>query len=142
MSDRQHSLTFSLVFDAPPERIYAAWTDPSLIRWMGTSVEADPRVGGAYRREVLDATGARFVHAGRYVTLEPNRRIVQSFGLEGAQNNPFRDEEIEISLRPHGVTRTELIFTDRWNGPAMSPEEDHAAIDAWTAWLRGMERVL
>ena len=143
MSDRQHHLTLSLFFNEPPERVYAAWTDPALMRgWMGASAQADPRVGGTYRREVLDGTGARYVHTGRYEALEPNRRIVQSFSLEGAQNNPFQDEEVEILLRPLSPSQTELIFADRWNGPAMSLEETQAAIDAWTAWLRGMERVL
>ena len=143
MSDRQHHLTFSLVFDAPAERIYAAWTEPDLMReWMGANVQADVSVGGAYRREVQDESGARYVHTGRYEALEPNRRIVQSFSLEGAQDNPFQDEQVEVVLRPLSPSRTEMVFTDRWNGPAMSPEEDQAAIAAWTAWLRGMERGL
>ena len=53
---------------APPERVYAAWTEPAILgRWycpnpdLPLAVEADARVGGRYR---VDMGGGRFVEAG------------------------------------------------------------------------------
>jgi uncharacterized protein YndB with AHSA1/START domain len=140
---RSHSLVVTRSFRTTPQRLYAAWTDPSLMRrWMGVEVEADVRLGGAYRRVVETGDGTRFVHVGRYEALEPNRMIVQSFGLEGVEGNPFEDEEIEVELRPLGTELTELVLTDRWNGPAMTADETALAEDAWLRWLMGIERVV
>src|SRR5688572_10111702 len=99
------SLTVRRVFAATPERLYAAWTDLETMRgWMGSKVEADVRPGGRYRREAETAEGALFVHFGEYQVLEPTHRIVQTFGLEGIEENPFRDEQVEVVLRPIGDT--------------------------------------
>ena len=50
------SLTIKRRFNAPPEKVFAAWTDPEKVkRWMGPGeikplrVESDPRTGGRYR---------------------------------------------------------------------------------------------
>ena len=58
------SLAWSV--EAPPERVWSAWTDPALlIQWLGAAVECDIRKGGLLvvdhgedtlsRSEVLDA---------------------------------------------------------------------------------------
>ena len=50
------SLTLKRRFNAPPAKVFAAWTDPEKMKhWMGPegvqgiSCEIDPRVGGRYR---------------------------------------------------------------------------------------------
>lgn len=71
-------------FDAPPEDVYRAHTDPELIQqWMlgpeGWSmpvclVEAKP--GGKFRYEWSNGKGGGFYLTGEYVELDPYRRIV------------------------------------------------------------------
>jgi uncharacterized protein YndB with AHSA1/START domain len=137
---REHSLTVRQRYSAAPEAVYAAWTEPERMReWMGDRVEADVRPGGAYRREIsLD--GRRFVHAGEYLVLEPGRRILQSFRVEAEGENPFRDELVEVRLRPLPEGGTELALTESWNGPALSESEEREAAAAWEGWLRGLSR--
>lgn len=138
---REHSLTVRRTFALPVEAVHAAWTDVSTMRrWMGTRVEADVRPGGGYRREI-EQDGARFVHAGEYVSIERDR-IVQTFRVETAAENPFADELVEIRL--HGVAggRTEVALTESWNGPALTAEEERDAAAAWTSWLDGLDALL
>ena len=49
------SLTLKRRFNAPPEKVFSAWTDPEKVkRWMGPGevkavlAEIDPRTGGRY----------------------------------------------------------------------------------------------
>ena len=143
MVERQHSLVVSRTFHATPEQLYRAWTDLDVMRrWMGRRVEADVRVGGGYRREVEAGEAGVFVHVGQYEELVPNRRIVQSFGLEGVAENPFLDEQIAVILEPSSATETELVLIDRWNGPPLSAREEQEALAAWDEWLGGIEGAL
>jgi uncharacterized protein YndB with AHSA1/START domain len=57
MTDDAPLLRLERVLDAPPERIFAAWTDPALLRrrfaaepdWTTPEATTDVRVGGGYR---------------------------------------------------------------------------------------------
>ena len=67
---------------APPEKVFAAWTDPDSLRiWMAPeplavgSAECDPRVGGTYRIVMIDESGS-FEHWGEYEEVDPPHRIV------------------------------------------------------------------
>jgi uncharacterized protein YndB with AHSA1/START domain len=86
-SDRE--IVSERVFDAPRERVFAAFTDPELIpRWWGprdtTTIvdQMDVRPGGAWRfvhRGPDGETGFR----GTYREVAPPERIVQTFEWEG-----------------------------------------------------------
>ena len=108
---------------------------------MGSRVEADVRPGGAYRREI-DLAGTRYVHTGEYLALEQDCRIVQTFGVETTEDNPFKEEIVEVRLRQVEGGRTELALTESWNGPALTPDEEREAAAAWGAWLDGMDDVV
>jgi uncharacterized protein YndB with AHSA1/START domain len=79
------------IFDAPRERVFAAYTDPELIaRWWGprgtsTSVEQmDVRPGGVWRFVISnDSDGEQSAFKGVYREVTPPERIVQSFEWEG-----------------------------------------------------------
>jgi uncharacterized protein YndB with AHSA1/START domain len=81
------------------------------------------------------------VQAGEYLSLEPGRRVVQTFRVETTAENPFRDEIVEVLLRPD-ATGTELTLNESWNGPALSADEERAASESWSEWLGRMEPVL
>ena len=78
------------VFDAPRERVFAAYTDPATIgEWWGprgtTAVvdEMDVRAGGRWRFVVRDADGGETAFRGTYREVTPPERIVQTFEWEG-----------------------------------------------------------
>ena len=64
---------------APPERVFAAWTDASwLARWMSpvghARVEADPRPGGRLH-VVMVGDGREIEHVGEFLQVEPPHRL-------------------------------------------------------------------
>ncbi|UCE89074.1 MAG: SRPBCC domain-containing protein [Pseudomonadota bacterium] len=85
------SLEIRRTFDAPPERVFAAWTTvEALEKWMGpvddmvTRVEAyELRVGGKYRFRLItrnddDTTGpagTEHVVEGTFVEIRPHQRL-------------------------------------------------------------------
>ena len=78
------------VFDAPRERVFAAYTDPELIpRWWGprrmtTTVDRmDVRPGGAWRFVMREPDGPEQGFRGVYREVARPERIVQTFEWEG-----------------------------------------------------------
>ncbi len=139
----EHSIVVKRVLHASPERVYAAWTEPARLRdWFGQTVEADVRVGGAYRVENPSDDGGVWAHVGEFLVLEPSRRIVMSFAFDGPEGEAYTDEFIEIILEPLADGRTALTLTNGWNGKGYPPEEV-AGVDAgWNQWLDLLEKSL
>lgn len=78
------------IFDAPRERVFAAWTDAELIpQWWGlrstTTVvdELDVRVGGAWRFVERMEDGSEVGFRGSYREVGPPERLAYSFEWEG-----------------------------------------------------------
>lgn len=88
-SDRE--IASERIFEAPRERVFAAYTDPELIaRWWGprgtsTSVEQmDVRPGGVWRFVIRnDSDGEQSAFKGVYREVTAPVRIVQTFEWEG-----------------------------------------------------------
>ena len=77
------SLTIKRRFDARPEKVFAAWTDPEKVkRWMGPGeikplhVENDPRSGGRYRWVMKSPDGEEHDVSGVYREVIPNQKLV------------------------------------------------------------------
>ncbi|TPQ17192.1 SRPBCC family protein [Streptomyces sporangiiformans] len=77
-------------FDAPPERVFRAYTDPDLIvQWLGPRAltmridQYDARTGGSYRYVHSDDDGTEYGFYGAFHEVRPNERIVQTFTYEG-----------------------------------------------------------
>ena len=93
------------LFDAAPERLFDAWTDPDqFAAWFGpagvTTVycELDVRVGGAWR--LLGRNTERtFAVSGKYLEVERPERLAFTFGWhdKGDHAQP-RDPETVVSL--------------------------------------------
>jgi len=87
-SDRE--IVSERVFDAPRERVFAAFTDPELIpEWWGprrltTTVDKmDVRRGGAWRFVSRGSNGEEQGFRGTYREVTPPERVVQTFEWEG-----------------------------------------------------------
>ena len=94
-------------FDAPPEKVFRAHTDPDLVRqWLGPrrhemKIEHfDCRTGGSYRYlHVSD--GNEYGFHGSFHEVRPAELIVQTFTFEGF---------------PDGVALERCVFEDLGNG--------------------------
>jgi uncharacterized protein YndB with AHSA1/START domain len=76
-------------FEAPPERVFRAYTDPDLlIQWLGPRRlemridEYGGRTGGSYRYVHLDEDGTEYAFRGVFHEVRPDERIVQTFTYE------------------------------------------------------------
>lgn len=74
------SINRELAIAARPETVWGLLTDPrQAILWMGCTASYDLRPGGRYRVEVIPG----HVATGEFVTIEPPRRLVYTWGWEG-----------------------------------------------------------
>jgi uncharacterized protein YndB with AHSA1/START domain len=94
-------------FDAPPDKVFRAHTDPDLfVRWNGpngmeTRIDRhECRTGGSYRYVMVDENGEYGFH-GAFHEVRPNELIVQTFTFEGV---------------PDGVALEKLMFEDLGDG--------------------------
>lgn len=119
-------------FAAPPEAVYRAHTEPSIIqRWMlgpdGWTMPVcicDARPGGKIRYEWADGKGGGFSLTGEFITLEPFRRIVHVERMH--LPDPTPDNHIETVFAPDGDgtlmtvpdsdTRTAMLATGMEHG--------------------------
>lgn len=114
---RPSDLEFSVerVFDAPIERVWATYTDPTLIpQWwgQGTTVDRlDLLVGGIWRFVSNPGTEQEFAISGEYLEVVPPTRLVQTFLMEGPHSKPCT-QTIEFEPVAGG---TRLSVTSRFD---------------------------
>jgi uncharacterized protein YndB with AHSA1/START domain len=77
------SLQITRFINAPPARVYKAWTDPAQLKqWFGPEnvktrqLVAEARPGGKFRWDLTDPDGDDITCWGEYRELQPDRKIV------------------------------------------------------------------
>jgi len=100
-------LTIKRRFNAPPEKVFAAWIDPDKVkRWMGPgevkalSVESDPRTGGRYRWLMQAPSGEQHDVSGVYREVIPNRRLVFTWAWK---STPERESLVTVTFKADGA---------------------------------------
>jgi uncharacterized protein YndB with AHSA1/START domain len=70
---------------APRDLVFNAWTKPEMLaRWWGNAaVAVDLRPGGGYRVEMKHPDGSMSAVVGRYVEIDPPKKLVFTFNWEG-----------------------------------------------------------
>jgi len=91
-------------FDAPPDRVFRAYTDPELVvQWLGPRrltmkiEEYDARTHGSYRFLHIDEDGTEYRFHGAFHEVRQDERIVQTFAWDG---------------QPDGVSLETVLFED------------------------------
>ena len=107
-------LTLHRVIDAPVEAVYAAWTEPDMLRrWLAPGnatvvrAVAEPRVGGMFLIEMRDGDGRRWLTSGLYREVVPNRRLVQTWRWEGSEVKTL----VTVEFEPEEAGGTRLTLT-------------------------------
>jgi uncharacterized protein YndB with AHSA1/START domain len=79
------SFVVERVYDAPADRLFAAWSDPQAkARWFGGSegeFELDFRVGGWERHGGTAPDGRQYAFQALYWDIVPGRRIVYTYDM-------------------------------------------------------------
>ena len=106
-----HELVMTREFDAPRERVYAAYTDPEqVVKWWGqdgvTTVidQLDTRKGGTWRYVSRGAEGEEYAFNGVYHEVIAPERLVYTFEFEGMPGHVLL-ETITFEELPGGRTR-------------------------------------
>lgn len=117
MTDTARSFTLVRVFDATPQELWDAWTNPdeAALWWhprgVSTpreSVTIDARVGGRYAYTMInDETGESYPTGGVYLEVDPFERLAFTWGSPDAE--PEAAPKITVSLDPEGE-RTRMTF--------------------------------
>jgi uncharacterized protein YndB with AHSA1/START domain len=107
VSDRE--IAFERIFDAPRERVWAAYTDPKLVaQWWGRGnklvVEKWEFERGGHWRLVENAGGQSHGFEGRYREITPKDRIVRTFEWDGMPGHVII-ETAEFSDTDDGRTK-------------------------------------
>jgi uncharacterized protein YndB with AHSA1/START domain len=116
---------------AAPEEVFRHLTDPAaMVRWMGQHATLTPVPGGAFE---VDINGVPV--RGRYLEVEPCRRVLVSWGVAGNAEMPPGATEVEFTLTPIPAgTRLRLVH----RGLSPGQEEIHAA--GWQHFLARLIR--
>jgi uncharacterized protein YndB with AHSA1/START domain len=118
-TDDDRRLTIERLIAAPPDRIWAAWTDPDLLpRWFGPegytcrTHEIDLRQGGLWRFDMIGPDGTVWPNRHRYTLFRPVERI--EF-LMDADSDAAPPMQVTVRLLPEpGGTRLiqTILFPD------------------------------
>jgi len=137
------SLTIKRRFNAPPTKVFAAWTDPEKVkRWMGPgevkvlSAEGNARTGGRYRWLMKNPASEEHDVSGVYREVVPNEKLVFTWAWK---STPERESLVTLTFKNDGggtlFTLTHEQFFDEeardrhqggWNG-AMDKLEKYLA---------------
>jgi uncharacterized protein YndB with AHSA1/START domain len=127
---RTEPFSTSVHIDARPERVFDYFTRPeSIVRWMGDYAVLDPQPGGEF---TLDINGVPV--RGRYLEIEPPRRLLISWGHAGSERLPPGASTVEVTLTPErDGTTVRVVHRDL---PALEAEQ-HAV-----GWAHFLERLV
>jgi uncharacterized protein YndB with AHSA1/START domain len=91
---------------APPDEVFAYLVDPErYVQWMGAEARLEPRPGGTYWVRMPHDV----IAVGEFVTVEPPRRVVFTWGWDGDHRVPAGSTTVEITLHElEGATLVRL----------------------------------
>jgi len=134
------SLTLKRRLNAPPERVYAAWTDPEkLKRWFGPEqietlrADADARVGGRFRIVMRGTDGEEHDVSGVYREVVPNERIVFTWAW---RSTPERESLVTVVIKPQGAGSLLTLVHEQFFDEAARDRHEHG----WIGCLDKLER--
>ena len=141
-SGAKPSLTLKRRFNAPPAKVFAAWTDPEKIsRWFGPGqaetvlAQADARIGGRFRIVMRAPDGEEHDVSGVYREVVPDAKLKFTWAW---RTMPERESLVTIALEPDGdgtiLTLTHEQFFDE-------PARDRHR-SGWTGALDKLETYL
>ena len=135
------SLTLKRRLNASPEKVYAAWTEPThLTQWFGPEggvverADLNVRPGGRYTIVFHTKDGEQHHVSGVYKEVVPNEKLAFTWAW---RSTPERESLVTVALRPDGEA-TELTLTHE-------QFFDEAARDrhntGWTGALNKLEKL-
>ena len=134
----ERGFTLTRTFDAPPDMVFRAWTDPAHLGWFfnpgiahDVPVSVDLRVGGVWRQQMVENADKQYFTGGIYREIVPGRKLVFTWGAV--------DGWPKIDLdRPDDGPLVTLRFRSAGMGTEMDLEvqlPDHISEEKTSEWL-------
>jgi uncharacterized protein YndB with AHSA1/START domain len=119
-------LATSVHIDAPPEIVFPYFTDAEkIVRWLGTAATLDPVPGGVFAVDVGDSPAR-----GSYVSIDPVRSVVFTWGMPGSDSLPPGGTTVEVTFTPmDGGTLVTLVHR------GLSADHRRSHEDGWRSFL-------
>lgn len=137
------SLTLRRHIKAPPEKVYAAWTEPDrLVKWFGphetlgdtVTAELDVRVGGSYTASFTTEDGEYHKVGGTYREVEPGRRLVFTWAWH---TTPERESLVTLTFSPDGDGTLFTLHHEQFADEAARDGHEHG----WSGTLDKLEQL-
>src|SRR5579862_4309348 len=135
------SLTVKRRFNAPPQKVYAAWTDPQkLAHWMGPTgteavqAECDLRVGGRYAIKMIMSKDEHNV-SGVYREIVPNEKLVFTWAW---RSTPERESLVAVTFKKDGDGTIMTLLHEQFFDE--TARDDHNR--GWTGTMDKLEKYL
>ena len=139
------SIQIKRFINAPPDRVYAAWTEPAQLKeWWGPesvrtrNFAAEVRVGGKYRWDLINQEDEEMSVFGEYRELVPEKKIVFTWKWDDEEiwENRTSIVTVELSDREGG---TELLLKHE-QLPSEESRDRHN--EGWNSVLDRLEKFL
>lgn len=133
-------LVLERVIDAPPEKVFRAYTDPAILSqwfapkpWSISDMVLEPRPGGRFNFTMHGPEGEVFPNAGIYLEIVENRRIISTDALTPdwkPAGAPFMVARIDLEPTADGKTRYKATAS-HWNEESMKQHEQMGFHEGW-----------
>ncbi|MCI0646489.1 MAG: SRPBCC domain-containing protein [Chloroflexi bacterium] len=143
-SQQGELLFLERTFDALPEQVFAAWTNPRLLeQWWGPPgtvvkvAEIDFRVGGRYRLGVQRPGQVTYFVSGIYQNIQPPHKLAFTWRWENADMD-IGSSLVTLEFRANG-NKTDLRLT---HAQLSTKEARIAHSEGWVGILEKLARFL
>ena len=140
--DVKPSLTLKRRFNAAPEKVYAAWTDPTkIVKWFGpdggavTHADTDVRTGGRYTVIFHTEDGEEHYVSGIYREVVPNQKLVFTWAW---RSTPERESLVTVLVKPEGDGTLMTLIHEQFFDEAARDRHEFG----WTGSLNKLERAI
>ena len=130
-------------FSHPPEKLWQAWTDPSIAKlWFGSDpngkvldAKFDVRINGSFSVTFVNSDGTEFTCLGIYKEIVANERLVFTWGWA---NQPDVDELISLEFTSSDGG-TSMLFEQSNIDPTTTL---HNYEEGWRSTFQKLEKAL
>ena len=144
LADRE--LFLERVIDAPPEKLFRAWTEPDLLKqwftpkpWTVSRAELELRAGGKNLVVMRSPEGQEFPHRGIYLEVATNKRLVWTDAYIDAwtpSEKPFMTAIITFDAQGTGTKYTARVL--HWS---VADREAHEKMGFHEGWARATDQL-
>jgi len=142
LKTRSDTILIESTLNAPIEKVWNAWTEPSLVsKWFGSDpngevlkARTDVRVGGDFEITFRDSTGTEHTCSGVYEAVQPYNKLIFTWAWK---SEPVVESLVTVLLRTeNGITLMQFEHTNVGHASAHNYEQ------GWKDTFVKLERAL